>query len=151
MYMHIHYINVHVWCVYTYTHRWLWKWIRAWEHIVLLQRTTVWFFFFITYFPQLHFQCYPKSPPHPPPLPYPPISIFWPWHSPVLGHIKFACPMGISFQRWPTRPSFDTYAGRVKSSGYWLVHNVAPTGLQIPLAPWILSLAPPLGALWSIQ
>ena len=22
---------------------------------------------FITYFPQLHFQCYPKSPPHPPP------------------------------------------------------------------------------------
>jgi hypothetical protein len=29
-----------------------------------------------------------------------------------------------------------------------LVHNVvAPTGLQISLAPWILSLAPPLGAL----
>jgi hypothetical protein len=24
-------------------------------------------FFLITYFPQLHFQCYPKSPPHPPP------------------------------------------------------------------------------------
>jgi hypothetical protein len=23
--------------------------------------------FFITYFPQLHFQCYPKSPPYPPP------------------------------------------------------------------------------------
>ena len=48
-------------------------------------------FFLITYFPQLHFQCYPKSPPHPPPpLPYPPIPIFWPWHYPVLGHIKFA-------------------------------------------------------------
>jgi hypothetical protein len=29
------------------------------------------FFFLITYFPQLHFQCYPKSPPHPPP-PTPP-------------------------------------------------------------------------------
>jgi hypothetical protein len=26
-------------------------------------------FFFITYFLQLHFQCYPKSPPSPPPLP----------------------------------------------------------------------------------
>jgi hypothetical protein len=23
--------------------------------------------FFITHFPQLHFQCYPKSPPYPPP------------------------------------------------------------------------------------
>jgi hypothetical protein len=73
------------------------------------------YFFFITYFPQLHFQCYPKSPPSP--LPYPPIPIFWPWHSPVLGHIKFACPMGLSFQWWPPRPSFDTYAARVKSSG----------------------------------
>ena len=59
------------------------------------------FLFFITYFPQLHFQCYPKSPPYPPP---PPTSLpthshfFWPWHSPVLGHIKFVCPMGLSFQ-----------------------------------------------------
>jgi hypothetical protein len=35
-----------------------------------------------------------------------------------------------------------------RAPGYWLVHNVvAPTGLQIPLAPWVLSLAPPLGAL----
>jgi hypothetical protein len=30
-----------------------------------------------------------------------------------------------------------------RAPGYWLVHNVvAPTGLQISLAPWILSLAP---------
>jgi hypothetical protein len=71
--------------------------------------------FFITYFLQLHFQCYPKAPP--PPLPYPPIPIFWPWHSPVLGHITFVWPMGLSFQWWPTRSSFDTYAARVKSSG----------------------------------
>jgi hypothetical protein len=55
--------------------------------------------FFITYFSQLHFQCYPKSPPYPPAqLPYPPIPTFWPWCSPVLGHIKFASPMGLSFQ-----------------------------------------------------
>ena len=73
--------------------------------------------FFIMYFPQLHFQCYPKSPPYPP-LQFPthPFPIFWPWRSPVLGHIKFASQMGLSFQWWPTRPSFDTYAARVKSS-----------------------------------
>jgi hypothetical protein len=41
-----------------------------------------------------------QKPPHtiPPPLPYPPIPIFWPRRYPVLGHIKFACPMGLSFQ-----------------------------------------------------
>jgi hypothetical protein len=53
-----------------------------------------------------------KSPPpsSPPPLPYSPTPIFWPWRSPVLGHIKFAWPMGLSFQWWPTRPSFDVFA-----------------------------------------
>jgi hypothetical protein len=41
----------------------------------------------------------PKVPhSHPPPLPYPPTPLLWPWRSPVLGHIKFACPMGLSFQ-----------------------------------------------------
>jgi hypothetical protein len=30
-----------------------------------------------------------KSPIPSPPLPYPPIPTFWPWHSPVLRHIKF--------------------------------------------------------------
>jgi hypothetical protein len=72
---------------------------------------------FIRYLAHLHFQCYPKSPPYPPPpLPYPPTPPFLPWHSPVLGHIKFASPMGLSLQWWPTRPSFDTYAARDKSS-----------------------------------
>jgi hypothetical protein len=56
-------------------------------------------FFIITYFPQLHLECYPKSLPYPPPhFPTHPFPFFWPWHSPVLGHIKFACPMGLSFQ-----------------------------------------------------
>jgi hypothetical protein len=57
-------------------------------------------FFSIMYFPQLHLECYPKSPPYPPlPLPYPPIPIFFcPCYSPVLGNIKFASPMGLSFQ-----------------------------------------------------
>jgi hypothetical protein len=52
-----------------------------------------------------------------PPFLYPPIPTFWPWRSPVLGHTKFACPVGLSFQWWPTRSSFDTYAARDKSSG----------------------------------
>jgi hypothetical protein len=104
-------------------------------------------FFFITYFPQFHFQCYPKSPPYPPHFPthsFP--FFFWPWRSPVLGHIQFACPMGLSF----------LFLGHLlihmqlesRAPGYWLVHNVVPPiGLQIPLAPWLLSLAPPLGGL----
>jgi hypothetical protein len=37
-----------------------------------------------------------KSPINPPQLPYLPTPTFWPWSFPVLGHIKFACPMGLS-------------------------------------------------------
>jgi hypothetical protein len=33
--------------------------------------------------------------PSPALLPYPPTPASWPWHSPVLGHIKFAIPRGI--------------------------------------------------------
>jgi hypothetical protein len=57
-----------------------------------------------------------RSPIPTPPIPYPPTPPFWPWRSPVLGHIKFASPMGLSLQWWPTRPSFDTYAAKDKSS-----------------------------------
>ena len=40
---------------------------------------------------------------------------------------------------------------RYKLWGHWLVHiDVPPIGLQIPSAPWVLSLASPLGALCSI-
>jgi hypothetical protein len=42
----------------------------------------------------------------------------------------------------------ETRAPGGGGGGYWLVHNVdPPIGLQIPLAPWVISLAPPLGAL----
>jgi hypothetical protein len=59
-----------------------------------------------------------KSPIHPPPalLSNPPTPSSWPWHSPVLGHIKFARPRSLSFQWWPIRPSSATYAARDKSS-----------------------------------
>jgi hypothetical protein len=53
------------------------------------------------------------------PLPYPPTPNSWPWHSPVLRHIKFAQPMSLSFYWWPTRASSDSYAARDMSSrGY---------------------------------
>ena len=87
-----------------------------------------------------------------PPISYPPTPSFW--NCPVLRHIKFARPMGLCFHWWPTRPSSDSYSARDTSwggGGYWLVHIVVPPiGLQIPLAPWVLSLAPPLGALWFL-
>jgi hypothetical protein len=52
------------------------------------------------YFLYLHFKCCPKSPLYPPPalLPYPPTPTSWPCCSPILRHIKFARPMGLSFQ-----------------------------------------------------
>jgi hypothetical protein len=85
-------------------------------------------------------------------LPCLPTPTSWPWCSPVLRHIKFARPRGLSSQWWPTRLSSDTYVARDTSSGgYWVVHIVVPLiGLQTPLAPWVLSLAPPLGALTTI-
>jgi hypothetical protein len=55
------------------------------------------YIFFSITFPMLS----QKSPISSPPLPYPLIPIFfffWPWRSPVLGHIQFASPMGLSFQ-----------------------------------------------------
>ena len=43
-------------------------------------------------------------------------------------------------------------SNKIKQEMYWLVHIVVlPIGLQTPSAPWVLSLAPPLGALCSIQ
>jgi hypothetical protein len=96
----------------------------------------------------------PKVPhmlPHP--LPYPPTPTSWPWLSPVLRQIKFAWPMGLSFHWWLTRPSSDSYAARDTSSWGVLVSSYCCSTyrFQIPLASWVLSLAPPLGALWSIQ
>jgi hypothetical protein len=119
-------------------------------YIFLCLRRKYWSLFLLGIYFIYIYNAIPKVP-HP--LPHPPTPTSLPWRSPVLRQIKFAQPMGLSFQWWPTRPSSDSYAARDKSSGsYWVVHIVVPPiGLQIPLAPWVLSLAPPLGALWSIQ
>jgi hypothetical protein len=47
---------------------------------------------------------------------------------------------------------FGWWFGPWELRGYWSVHIVVPPmGLQTPSAPWVLSLAPPLGTLCSVQ
>jgi hypothetical protein len=47
---------------------------------------------------------------------------------------------------------FDWWFSSKELWGYWLVHiDVPPMGLQTSSAPWVLSLAPSLGTLCSIQ
>jgi hypothetical protein len=76
------------------------------------------FFCFNLVFSSFTFQMLSQKSPRPfPLLPYPPIPTSWPWHSPILRHIMFVRPRGLSFQWWPTRPSSATYAARDKSSG----------------------------------
>ena len=107
------------------------------------------FFLIIRYFLYIHFKCYPKSSLYPPPtrLPYPPTPTSWPWHSPVLGHIKFASPMGLLCSDGRLGHLLIHMQLETRAPGYWLVHIVVPPiGLQFPLAPWVISLAPPLGA-----
>jgi hypothetical protein len=102
--------------------------------------------FFIRYLAHLHFQCYTKSPPtHPLPLFGPGVPLY--------------CGIYSLRVQWASLSS-DGQLGHLlihmqlesRAPGYWLVQNVVPPiGLQIPLASWVLSLAPPLGALWSIH
>ena len=48
---------------------------------------------------------------------------------------------------WITGSPMEELEKVPKIGGYWLVHIVVPPiGLRIPLAPWVLSLAPPLEA-----
>jgi hypothetical protein len=54
----------------------------------------------LLYILYIHLKCYPENCLYTPPalFPYPPTPISWPWRSPVLGHIKFAIPRGLSSQ-----------------------------------------------------
>jgi hypothetical protein len=53
--------------------------IKTWE-IYCIEKTSFFLiYFFIRYFPRLHFQCYPKSPPYlPPQSPTHPLPLFGP-------------------------------------------------------------------------
>jgi hypothetical protein len=95
------------------------------------------------------------------PIPPPPCS---PTHSLLLPGLALPCTGHMIFARTRASPSIDGRLGHPLlhmqletrlwvcvggGVGYWLVHNVVPPiGLQTPLAPWVLSLASSLGALW---
>ena len=109
----------------------------------------------------------PLSFPPLPSAPQPTRSPSWPWHSPILGHRTFTGSKASSpiddqlghpllhIQLEPQVPPsvfFDWWFSSKELWGYWLVHIVvSPIGLQTPSAPWVLSLAPSLGTLCSVQ
>jgi hypothetical protein len=108
------------------------------------------FLFFYYIFSSITFPMLSQKSPIPSPtLPYPLIPIFFGPGVPLYWGIY-----SLRVQ-WASLSS-DGRLGHLlihmqlesRAPGYWLVHNVVPPiGLQIPLAPWVLSLAPPLGAL----
>jgi hypothetical protein len=85
------------------------------EHLVFY---FIFFFFSLIFFNYVFSSItFPMLSQKPPPTPLPTHSHFLALAFPCTGVYKVYCPVGLSFQWWPTRPSFDTYAARVKSSG----------------------------------
>jgi hypothetical protein len=146
-------------------------------YFVITVLSTVWHLFFFSFFwldiffiymsnviPFPVFPC--ESPPSPTPyqLTNPPTPASWPWHSPTLGHRAFTGPRVsppiddlqghplLHMQLEPRVPPcviFGWWFSPWELWGYWLVLVVVPPmGLQ---TPWVLSLAPPLGILCSVQ
>jgi hypothetical protein len=110
----------------------------------------------------------PKTPsPTLPVLTNPPTPTSWPWHSPTLGYRAFTgLRASLPIDDWLSHPLlhmqlepwvppcvlFGWWFNPWELWGYWLVHIVVPPmGLQTPSAPWVLSLAPSLGTLYSVQ
>jgi hypothetical protein len=112
----------------------------------------------------------PLNSPIPPLFPLltnPPTPASWPWHSPTLGHRAFTGPRASpAINDWLSHPLLHMklepwvppcvlvgwWFSPSELWGYWLVHIVVPPmGLQTPSAPWVLSLAPPLETLCSVQ
>jgi hypothetical protein len=75
-----------------------------------------------------------QKPPIAPLLPYPPTPTFWPWHSPVLGHIKFASPMGLSFVDGQLGHLLIHIQLESRAPGYWLVHNCSTYRVADPFS-----------------
>jgi hypothetical protein len=135
-------------------------------------------FFLIRYFLYLDFNCYPLSlfpsrnslslwPASMRVFRHPPTPASPPWHSPTLGHQAFTGPraflpidvlqshplLHIPLEPWiPPCVHFGWWFSLPELWWYLLVHIVVlPMGLQIPSAPSVLSLAPPLGTRCSVQ
>jgi hypothetical protein len=95
----------------------------------------------------------------------PPTPTSRPWHSPILEHRAFTEPRAspliddqlghpLLHMQLGVLPCvlFGWWFSPWELWGYWLVRIVvSPMGLQTPSAPWVLSLAPPLGTLCSVQ
>ena len=81
-------------------------------------------------------------------LPPTPLPTFWPWCSPYWGLSSLQIQLASLSTDGRLGHLLIHMQPELKVPGYWLVHNVVPPiGLQIPLAPWVLSLAPSLEAL----
>jgi hypothetical protein len=111
----------------------------------------------------------PRKSPIPPPPPAPQYTQFhtWSWHSPIQGHRTFTGSRAsppidnrpghplLHIQLEPQIPPcvfFDWWFSSKEFWGYWLVQIDFPRmGFQTPSAPWVLSLAPSLENLCSIQ
>jgi hypothetical protein len=110
----------------------------------------------------------PKNPQSSPlSLCFPPTPASWSRPSPILGHRTFTGPRAsppiddhlghplLHMQLEPRVPScvfFGWWFRPWELWGYWLVHIVVPLmRLQTPSAPWVLSLAPSLRTLCSVQ
>jgi hypothetical protein len=134
-------------------------------------------FFSFLCFLYLHCRFYPlssfplRNPPTTSSLPVltnSPTPVSLSWYSPTLGHWDFTRPRASPLADVPQdHPLLHKYVwshgflhvytlvgGLVPGSsrGYWLVYIVVlPMGLQTPSAPWVLSLASPLGILCFVQ
>ena len=137
-----------------------WNWVSHLSFQLFFKKCFLLFFFtfFIRYFVHLHFKCYPENPlcPSQALLPNSPTLAYWPWHSPVLGHIIFTrTRASLPIDGWLGHPRLHMQVETQApggGGGFWLVHIVVPPiGLQTPLAPWLLTLAPSLGTMGSIQ
>jgi hypothetical protein len=103
----------------------------------------------------------PYLPTHPFPLPRPDISLHWGIkpsqdQGPLLPlmFIQQGHPLlHMQLEPWvPPCVFFGWWFSPMELWGYWLAHNVVPPiGLQTPSAPSVLSLAPSLGTLCSVQ
>jgi hypothetical protein len=82
----------------------------------------------------------PQSPTHPLPLFGPGVPLYWGIYSLQIQWASL-CSDGRLGHLW-IHIQLES-----RAPGYWLVHNVVPPiGLQISLAPWVISLAPNGGA-----